>query len=208
MKTLDSLDALEIRTPREQSKALGLYVRRRIYAPMAVLVVWTTLSAYSIPSAAQETNAPNQQSPVYKRANLPIEQRVDDLLSRMTVEEKARQLDLYAGALSLVDRHEDETHATQSARFVPDKAQVMWGDLGVGAIHDLNPTVDQANAIQRWVIDHNRLGIPALFIEEGLHGFDTGTVFPAPIGLAATWSREIVQKVAAVIAAEARSTGV
>jgi beta-glucosidase len=47
-----------------------------------------------------------------------------------------------------------------------------------------------------------------LFIEEGLHGFDTGTVFPAPIGLAATWNPGIVQKVAGAIAAEARATGV
>jgi beta-glucosidase len=55
---------------------------------------------------------------------------------------------------------------------------------------------------------HNRLEIPALFIEEGLHGFDTGTVFPAPINLSATWNREIVKEIGAAIAAEARSTGV
>ena len=58
------------------------------------------------------------------------------------------------------------------------------------------------------MIAHNRLGIPALFIEEGLHGFNTGTVFPAPIGLAGTWDPEIVWETAATIAAEARSTGV
>ncbi len=84
----------------------------------------------------------------------------------------------------------------------------MWGDLGVGSIHDLYPTPEQANAIQKWVIAHNRLGIPALFIEEGLHGYNTGTVFPAPIGLAATWDPEVARQTGAAIAAEARSNGV
>ena len=84
----------------------------------------------------------------------------------------------------------------------------MWGTLGVGGIHDLNPTPEQANTIQKWVIAHNRLGIPALFIEEGLHGFDTGTVFPAPVNLSATWNPQIAQQTAAAIAAEARATGV
>ncbi len=77
-----------------------------------------------------------------------------------------------------------------------------------GGIHDLNPTPEQANTIQKWVIAHNRLGIPALFIEEGLHGFDTGTVFPAPVNLSATWNPQIAQQTAAAIAAEARATGV
>jgi beta-glucosidase len=55
---------------------------------------------------------------------------------------------------------------------------------------------------------HNRLGIPALFIEEALHGYGKGTVFPAPINLAATWNRDLAQQTGAAIAAEARSTGV
>jgi len=145
---------------------------------------------------------------LYKQPKAAIERRVEDLLSRMTLEEKVRQLDLYSGATALVDVHTDDTHAAATAHFLPNKAQDMWGDLGVGAIHDLNPTPEQANAIQEWVLAHNRLGIPVLFIEEGLHGFDTGTVFPAPIGLAATWNPEVVQKVGAAIAAEARATGV
>jgi beta-glucosidase len=145
---------------------------------------------------------------LYKQPKAPIERRVEDLLSRMTLEEKVRQLDLYSGATALVDAHTDGTHAAATAHFLPDKAQDIWGNLGVGAIHDLNPTPEQANAIQKWVLAHNRLGIPVLFIEEGLHGFDTGTVFPAPIGLAATWNPKVVQKVGAAIAAEARATGV
>ena len=149
-----------------------------------------------------------QQLPLYKQADASIESRIDDLLRQMTLEEKARQLDMYSGARYIVESHTDDTHATRDAAFLPEKAQRLWGDLGVGSIHDLNPTPEQANNIQKWVIAHNRLGIPALFIEEGLHGFDTGTVFPAPINLAATWNPQIAQQTGAAIAAEARATGV
>ena len=145
---------------------------------------------------------------LYRHTDAPVEMRLDDLLSRMTLEEKVRQLDMYSSATAIVDKHTDETHAALDAVFLPEKAAMLWGELGVGAVHDLNPTPEQANAIQKWVIEHSRLGIPALFIEEGLHGFDTGTVYPAPINLAATWDRELAQRSAAGIAAEARATGV
>ena len=148
--------------------------------------------------------AASGSAPIYKQANAPIEARIRDLMHRMTPAEKVRQLDLYAGAPALMSRHTDDTHAAKDAVFLPEKAEALWGNLGVGGIHDLNPTPEQSNAIQRWVIAHNRLGIPALFIEEGLHGFDTGTVFPAPINLAATFDPELAQQTGAAIAAEAR----
>jgi len=146
--------------------------------------------------------------PVYKRPGALIEARIQDLMGRMKPEEKVRQLDLYAGAPALMSGHTDDTHAVKDAVFLPEKAAALWSDLGVGGIHDLNPTPEQSNAIQRWVIAHNRLGIPALFIEEGLHGFDTGTVFPAPLNLAATFDPDVAQATGAAIAAEARATGV
>jgi beta-glucosidase len=146
--------------------------------------------------------------PVYKQENAPVKKRLDDLLRRMTIEEKVRQLDMYSGADALMSQHSDSTHAAANAVFLPEKALALWGDLGVGAVHDLNPTPEQSNAIQKWVISHNRLGIPVLFIEEGLHGFDTGTVFPAPIGLASTWDQKLLTETGSVIAAEARATGV
>ena len=165
----------------------------------SVCLTWaTTASAHQVADAATP----------YKQSEVPVERRVDDLLHRMTLEEKVRQLDLYSGATALVDKHTDDTHAASGAVFLPDRAESLWGTLGVGGIHDLNPTPEQANTIQKWVIAHNRLGIPALFIEEGLHGFDTGTVFPAPVNLSATWNPQIAQQTAAAIAAEARATGV
>lgn len=145
---------------------------------------------------------------LYRDSAAPVEERVNDLLRRMTLQEKVRQLDLYAGTKALVDKRKDSTHAAFDAVFLPDQAEKLWGNLGVGGIHDLYPTPQQANTIQQWVIAHNRLGIPALFIEEGLHGFDTGTVFPSPINLAATWDRDLASSTGAAIAAETRATGV
>jgi beta-glucosidase len=166
------------------------------------------LVAALAPAGAQQAATSADSSALYKQAGAPIEKRIDDLLGRMTLEEKARQLDLYAAAGTLEQKQPHEEHVALDAAFLPDKAQAMWGDLGVGGIHDVYPTSAQSNAIQRWVIAHNRLGIPALFIEEALHGFDTGTVFPAPINLAATWNLGIAQRTGAAIAAEARATGV
>jgi len=171
---------------------------------LALFFVFNVLPA----GALKAKNTASSRTPLYRQAKAPIAKRVDDLLHRMTLAEKVRQLDMYAGARSIMSSHIDNTHAAADAVFLPEKAQVLWGNLGVGSIHDLYPTPQQSNAIQKWVISHNRLGIPALFIEEGLHGFNTGTVFPAPIGLAATWNPAIARRTGAVIASEMRATGV
>jgi beta-glucosidase len=166
------------------------------------------LSLCLLPASLRAQTGGPAADALYRRAEVPVEKRLDDLLSRMTLDEKVRQLDMYSGATAIVDKHSDETHAAPDSVFLPEKAESLWGELGVGAIHDLNQSPEQANVIQKWVIAHSRLGIPALFIEEGLHGFDTGTVYPAPINLAATWNPELARRTAAGIAGEARATGV
>ena len=158
-------------------------------------------------SSQKVSSAPGSGT-LHRQSGVSVEKRIDDLMQRMTLAEKVRQLDMYSGAKDLMSQQDDPTHAAPQAVFVPQKAQQRWSSLGVGSIHDLYPTPEQANAIQKWVVAHNRLGIPALFIEEGLHGFNSGTVFPAPIGLAATWDPEVSRETGAAIAREARSTGV
>jgi beta-glucosidase len=145
---------------------------------------------------------------LYKRASAPIETRVRDLLQRMTVEEKARQLDMYAGVPDLVDKSIDATHVAKDGVFRTDQAEKLIGSLGVGSIHDLYGSAAFNNQIQAWVIEHSRLGIPVLFAEEGLHGFNTGTIFPAQINLAATWNSQLARQTSEAIASEARATGV
>jgi beta-glucosidase len=157
---------------------------------------------------AQQLTQVSNAAPPYRQSNLPIEDRIRDLISRMTVEEKARQLDMYSGIPDLVDKALDKTHAAVNAKFQTDNADRLFGTLGVGSIHDLYPSSELSNAIQRWTIEHSRLGIPALFIEEGLHGYSDGTVFPAPINLAATWNPNLARQTGAAIASEMRAAGV
>lgn len=167
-----------------------------------VLLVCSSALAVAVAQQAVPTSA------LYKRANAPVETRVHDLLQRMTVEEKARQLDLYAGVPDLIDKSTDETHAAKDAIFRTDQAEKMWGGLGVGSIHDLYGSASLNNEIQGWIMQHSRLGIPVLFTGEGLHAFSSGTIFPAPINLAATWNPDLARQTATAIASEARATGV
>jgi beta-glucosidase len=163
----------------------------------------------AVSAGAQQTSAAVPADAPYKQAGLPVEERVRDLLSRMTVEEKARQLDMYRGVSpSVQDDARKAADEIKAHGFHPEDAEKIWGRLGVGSIHDLYGQPALNNDIQTWVIRNTRLGIPALFAEEGLHGFSTGTIFPAQINLAATWNRELARQTGAAIAAEARATGV
>src|SRR5437588_2243753 len=143
----------------------------------------------------------------YLDPTLPVERRIDDLLSRMTLEEKVGQmLCLWQGKRAITDR---------DGRFDPARAP-KWFRIGVGRIerpgesHGARAEAEYTNAIQRWVKDSTRLGIPVLFHEEALHGLEAeqATSFPQAIALATTWNPELVERVFAVAAAEARARGV
>jgi beta-glucosidase len=150
--------------------------------------------------------------PAYKNPDLPVDVRAADLVGRLTLEEKARQLDMYFGCKSFLntDQLASITHAKPDAVFNPGMAETNLGTLGIGSIHDLYPRARLYNQAQAWIIKSNRLGIPALFIEEGLHGYmDYGeTVFPQSINLASTWNPELARQTGAAIAAQARANGV
>lgn len=166
------------------------------------------LFCFSVAAIAQQHTGTLDTAAPYRQSNLPIEERVRDLVKRMTVEEKARQLDMYAGIPDFVDKALDKTHAAPDAKFQTRNAERLLGALGVGSVHDLYPNAELSNEIQRWTIEHSRLGIPAIFIEEGLHGYSDSTVFPAPINLAATWHPGLARQTAAAIASEMRAVGV
>jgi beta-glucosidase len=120
---------------------------------------------------------------------------------------------MYNGCESLVDMSQtidQHTHAKPDAAFDPEFARKNLGDLGAGSIHDLYPSPRLYNKVQAWVIQSSRLGIPALFLEEGLHGYMGygQTVFPQSVNLATTWNPELAKATGAAIAAEARADGV
>ncbi|MGH8022494.1 MAG: glycoside hydrolase family 3 protein, partial [Limisphaerales bacterium] len=149
---------------------------------------------------------------LYKDPRQAVESRIADLLGRMTLEEKARQLDMFDGGKSLMGKNDlvNHNHAKFGAPFSAGRAAKAFGHLGVGSIHDLYPAPALYNAIQAWVIKSNRLGIPALFIEEGLHGYmgNDETIFPQSVNLACTWNVNLARQTGAAIASEARADGV
>src|SRR2546426_6323049 len=152
--------------------------------------------------------------PLYKDPSQPVELRVADLLGRMTLEEKVAQ------TLGMWKRKERITD--DEGRFAVAKAAKVLGN-GIGQIARpseirdrpkrivLGPRENAAfvNAVQKWLGENTRLGIPALTHEEALHGLAApkGTSFPVPIALASTWDPALVERVMSVAALEARARG-
>jgi beta-glucosidase len=142
----------------------------------------------------------------YLNPALPVEQRVEDLLGRMTLEEKVAQM------MSLWDLKKSITDA--QGRFDPAKAP-EWFRVGIGRIerpsdgHGARAQAEYTNAIQRWVKQNTRLGIPVLFHEEALHGLqgEQATSFPQAIAMASTWNPELVERALRVVAGEVRARG-
>lgn len=137
----------------------------------------------------------------YKNVSLPIEKRVKDLLSRMTLEEKAAQLDMLSA--NNVLKNADSLNEERVRYFIDS--------MNIGAIHDLYPkSAALANELQRHSVENSRLGIPLLFIEEALHGYQGAgaTTFPIPQGNASTWDTTLVYNIGRVIATEARAHGI
>lgn len=154
----------------------------------------------------------------YQDAALPIDQRIEDLLSRMTVEEKVGQLVCLMGwdsyqiegkkvGISETFRHQvDSMHVGMYwAVFRADP----WTQKTIA--NGLNPALaaSAANAMQRYAIEHSRLGIPLFLAEEAPHGHMAigTTVLPTGLGMAATWDPDLMQQVGEVIGKEIRLQG-
>lgn len=138
--------------------------------------------------------------PAYKNANLDTETRVADLLSRMTLDEKIRELDMYS-AHDLIE----------NGRLSVEEAKQTLNGMNIGSVRDFYPeSAEVSNELQKFIIENNRLGIPALIIEEALHGYlgKGSTSFPVSIGLGSMWDVEAMEKIGKVIGSEARAVGV
>jgi beta-glucosidase len=141
----------------------------------------------------------------YKNPGLPVEKRVADLVSRMTLEEKIKQLDMYWGKeVANMQGHE-------ASSYSQEKIKTTLTTTGIGSIHDFYPlSADITNSIQKYAMEKTRLGIPVLFIEEGLHGYSGlgSTSFPVPLQLASAWDTGLVHDIGRAIATETRAHGV
>ncbi len=160
-----------------------------------------------------KTNVRSQRTEAdYRNSRLPVEQRVADLLARMTLEEKVAQLTCLWQTRPQAKPQTD--FSIDRGDFSPDKAsQVM--KYGIGQIARQRERKGPregavfANAVQKWLIEHTRLGIPAILHDEILHGHmaQGSTSFPQPIALSTTWDPEFVSKVFTVAALETRVRG-
>ena len=141
----------------------------------------------------------------YQDSGLSIEKRVQDLVNRMTMDEKIQQLDMYWGKeVANMGGHE-------AASYSEEKVEKAIGKTGIGSVHDLYPIrAEIGNKIQEYAMEKTRLGIPVLFIEEGLHGYlgFGSTSFPIPLELASAWDTALVHKIGRAIATETRAHGV
>ena len=142
----------------------------------------------------------------YKDDSLPIEQRVDDLLSRMTLEEKVAQL----GSRWVYELADDDGLNTEWAQKHLSQGLGQITRLAGGSSLGPVETAKLANEMQKYVMENTRLGIPLLVHDECCTGFlaNGATNFPQIIGLASTWEPELVQAMTQVIRTQMRAVGV
>lgn len=147
----------------------------------------------------------------YKDSTLSPLQRAEDLLSRMTLEEKVAQMDMIRGVELATKVHEAHFCAVdENSDFYWDKVKESFGDRGMGFVHDVYSTPAVLNKLQRYLVEETRLGIPCIFTGEALHGlsYPGATIFPMPIAMGASFDPALTKEVGHAIAAETRSLGI
>lgn len=156
--------------------------------------------------------------PLYKDPKAPIEARVNDLLQRMTIEEKVGQLGTLLG-WKMYTKEQDEIGVSDEFKKAIQQKHIgmLWATLRADPWTQktletgLSPlqAAETTNALQRYMVDSTRLGIPLLLSEECPHGHMAigSTVFPTAIGQASTWDAPLIKQMAQAIAAETRSVG-
>ena len=145
-----------------------------------------------ISSASVQTSAKDVNKPLYKDAGAPVEKRVDDLLSRMTLEEKVYQLNQYT-----LGFNHNINNLGEAVKNLP-------AEIGSVIYFDADPQL--RNGLQKKAMEESRLGIPVLFGYDVIHGFRT--VYPIPLAQACSWNPALVEQSSAVAALESRMSGV
>ena len=188
------------------------YTFHNMLKPFIIIATCLTMAACTM----------SDNVPAYKNPDLPVNKRVDDLISRMTVEEKLGQL-LCPLGWPMYEKTETADGATvgvsdEYRKFVGEQhGGMLWATFRADPWtrktldNGLNPKLaaEAYNALQRYAIDSTRLGIPMILAEEAPHGHMAigATVFPTSIGLASTWDKALITEVGKTIARELRAQG-
>ncbi|MBJ2173518.1 glycoside hydrolase family 3 C-terminal domain-containing protein [Aureibaculum sp. A20] len=171
----------------------------KIKKPLVAVISFFIIIATSY---AQKANTKNL---LYKDSNLSIEVRVNDLLDRMTLEEKISQMNM----LSLSDLKVDK-----KGKISKQSLDSLFQGRSIGTLESPFIGVDEisqlSEAADSYLRKHTRLGIPAIQIAECLHGQLAfgATIFPQTIGQGSTWNPDLIKKMGATIAEEASLSGV
>jgi beta-glucosidase len=174
----------------------------RRHRSLFILALPLLVFLFAFPASSQPATAA-QPAPKYRDPKLTIDERVADLLSRMTLEEKVAEICGGDPAnASLID---------PTGTYKPDQAHLAFSGLyDENAAYTPRQSAILRNAVQRYMREKTRLGIPWLFMSEALHGFmaNGSTSFPNPLSLASTFDPALVRRVFTAAGDEARSAGV
>lgn len=137
------------------------------------------------------------KAPVYLDPKANVSDRVEDLLGRMTLKEKVLQLNMYVHPVGNLNLNPHLNNFLRAGGNFPAEA-------GSYIYFETDPA--KRNELQRQIIRKSRLGIPALFCHDVIHGYNT--IYTIPLGQACSWNPKLVEETAAMSAREARSSGI
>ncbi len=148
------------------------------------------------------------RKPLYKNSKASVEERVEDLLKRMTLEEKVSQLYAYRIFDTLAWDSKGNFISKQDTARLNKGVGTFWSWTFYRATP--RQRVERINGFQRYLIEKSRLGIPSFVFAEGLHGYLAlgATSFPQAIALGCTWDTALIEQIYSVTALEASLSGV
>jgi beta-glucosidase len=192
---------LKIQSKFSQEKYVQLLVPKMTF--ILVLMLYSAVFSYA-------------QQPIYLDSSRPVEQRIDDLLGRMTLEEKIGQMNMPCCYLGVFGRTHEE-HIEFAKKFTEGTVKEHLGPGG-GFFTLANSVLDQGteqqanffNTLQEIATQKTRLKIPLLQTEEGTHGLmcADATIFPEGLAIGSMWNPDLVEKMYTIAAREARAVGI
>ena len=189
-------------------KIVQSYIRRISLGSALASLLISSAAPFRVAAQTRAGDAP------YKNARLSIDERVRDLLARMTPEEKAAQMmGLWMekpNDKSRAPKEQTSTGGEFSPALAKDKMPHGIGQFGrQREYRNAQRSAEYANQVQKWLIDNTRLQIPAVFHDEILHGLmgEGATVFPVPLALASSWDTDLIRRVFTVAARQTRIRG-
>lgn len=203
MKLLKTRQLMQ--STNQKSSLVKLSFKNTVALIIALILVGST---FQTPKSKAQNQLP------YKNPNLSIDERVKDLLARMTLEEKAAQM-----MCLWMEKPNDNSRVPKAqmplgGEFSPELAKQKM-PFGMGQFarqreyRDARRSAEYANAVQKWLIENTRLQIPTVFHDEILHGNmgEGSTVFPVPLSMASSWDTDLISRVFTVAARQTRLHG-